>query len=192
MLVESALRSKGRKPLTLEDLEVIHAELARLNQTVQGFLDFARPPTLRRSPVLLREVVAQAIELVRVRARQQGTYVIVHCPEEAAPVSVDRSQICNVLVNLFLNALDAMPHGGRLEVDLETAPAEVRIRVTDTGGGIPPEIAGRLFTPFASSKTTGTGLGLSISRRIIEEHGGLISGGNRPEGGAWFAFTLPL
>jgi signal transduction histidine kinase len=191
LLVESALRSHNRKPLTMEDLHVIHAELARLNQTVQGFLDFARPPTLRRSPVVLGEVITQAIELVRVRARQQGVDIIVRSPDEPIAVFVDRSQICNVLVNLFLNALDAMPQGGRLTVELEPSVQEVQVRVNDTGAGISPEIAGRLFTPFASSKPTGTGLGLSISRRIIEEHGGQIHGGNWPEGGARFTITLP-
>jgi signal transduction histidine kinase len=192
ILVEAALRSHNRKPLSVEDLEVIHGELARLEQTVQGFLDFARPPTLRRSPVALRDVVAQALELIRVRARQQRVETVVRCGDDVLPVSVDRSQLCNVLVNLFLNALDAMPQGGRLEIDLEASPkAGVRITVADTGAGIPPEIVGRLFTPFASSKPTGTGLGLSISRRIIEEHGGRISGSNRPEGGALFSIILP-
>jgi signal transduction histidine kinase len=139
----------------------------------------------------LGEVVAQAVELVRVRARQQGVEIAVHGPEEGVPVNVDKSLICTVLVNLFLNALDAMPHGGRLEVAKERSAGETRIHVTDTGSGIPPEIVGRLFTPFASSKPTGTGLGLSISRRIVDEHGGRISGGNRPEGGACFTIALP-
>jgi two-component system, NtrC family, sensor histidine kinase HydH len=192
MLVESALRSRNRKPLTVEDLEVIHGEIARLEQTVQGFLDFARPPTLHKNLVPPGEVVAQALDLVRVRARQQQVELSVRRQDEVMPVSADRSQLCNVLVNLFLNALDAMPHGGRLEVSLEACgQTGVRITVTDTGGGIPAEILPRLFTPFASSKPTGTGLGLSICRRIIEEHGGRITGGNRVGAGACFAITLP-
>jgi signal transduction histidine kinase len=130
--------------------------------------------------------------LIRARARQQGVEVEAHDPEEPVQGDVDRGQLCTVLVNLFLNALDAMPHGGRLAVSLETSPtAEVRLGVADTGTGILPEVAGRLFTPFASSKPTGTGLGLSISRRIIEEHGGRITACNRPEGGACFTITLP-
>jgi signal transduction histidine kinase len=192
LLVEAALRSHNRKPLGLEDLQVIHGEIARLEQTVQGFLDFARPPTLQRRLEPLGEVVGQALELVRVRARRQQVETVVCGPAADVRVNVDRSQLCNVLVNLFLNALDAMPHGGHIEVELETLPdAGVRITVTDTGPGIPPETAGRLFTPFASSKPTGTGLGLSISRRIIEEHGGRLTGGNRPVGGACFTVTLP-
>jgi two-component system sensor histidine kinase HydH len=91
-----------------------------------------------------------------------------------------------------LNALDAMPRGGKLEIDLESLePAGIRLSVRDTGPGIADEITDRLFTPFTSTKPTGTGLGLSISRRIVEEHGGSITAANRPEGGACFTITLP-
>jgi signal transduction histidine kinase len=191
MLVEVALRSQNRKPLTLNDLEVIHREVARLEQTVQNFLDFARLPTPQRSRCDLREVVDQAVELVRARARQQQVEVVVRRPEGEVPADVDRGQLRTVLVNLLLNALDAMPCGGRLTVDLERSPgAGIELRVSDTGGGIAPEVAGRLFTPFTSTKATGTGLGLSISRRIAEEHGGSLTAGNRPEGGACFVLRL--
>jgi signal transduction histidine kinase len=192
LLVDSALRSKNSKPLTLEDLEVIHREVARLEQTVQGFLNFARLPAPQCSTCDLREVVGQAVELVRARARQQQVEIDVRAPHGPAPAFVDRGQLGTVLVNLFLNALDAMPLGGRLEVSLEVLPeVGVRLTVTDTGTGIPPQVAARLFTPFTTTKPTGTGLGLTISGRILEEHGGNIRAGNRPEGGASFVITLP-
>jgi signal transduction histidine kinase len=85
-----------------------------------------------------------------------------------------------------------MPRGGRLELELSPLDGgKVNLLVADTGSGVAPEMLPRLFTPFASSKPTGTGLGLSISKRIVEEHGGKISGGNRPNGGAQFMITLP-
>jgi signal transduction histidine kinase len=192
MLVEIALRSENRKPLSLEDLRVIHREIARLEQTVQGFLDFARPPAPQRSDCDLSQVVAEATELVRARARQQKVEVSLVLPEGAVPGSVDRGQFRTVLVNLLLNALDVMPQGGRLDVRLEVSPVTgISLTVADTGSGIAPDIADRLFTPFVSTKPTGTGLGLSISRRIIEEHGGCLTATNRTTGGACFTIWLP-
>ncbi len=191
MLVEAALRRPEGQGLTREDLAVIHAEVKRLEVTVQGFLDFARPPRLQRAACDLRAVVAQSVELVRARARQQGVDVDVSQPETALTADVDRGQICTVLVNLFLNALDAMPRGGRLEVCAEATAEGAVLRVTDTGPGIAAAVATRLFTPFVSTKPTGTGLGLSISRRILVEHGGDIRADNRAEGGAVFTITLP-
>ncbi len=192
LLVEAALRPRNPQPLTQEDLGVIHGEVVRLEQTVQCFLDFARLPAPRQAVCDLREVVGQALELVRARCRQQNVTVEVVAPDAEVPADVDRGQLSTVLVNLFLNALDAMPRGGRLEVGLAVAESEVRLTVADTGPGIVAEMLDRLFTPFASTKPTGTGLGLSISRRVIEQHGGSVSGANRPEGGACFAIVLPV
>jgi signal transduction histidine kinase len=192
MLVESALRSKNSKPLNLEDLSVIHREVTRLEQTVQGFLNFARLPAPQCNTFDLREIVNQAVELVRLRARQQQVEIAVRVPQMPVAAFVDRGQLCTVLVNLFLNALDAMPRGGCLNVHLETLrDVGVRLTVADTGSGIPPQIAERLFTPFTTTKPTGTGLGLTISGRIVGEHGGSIRANNRPEGGACFVITLP-
>jgi signal transduction histidine kinase len=192
LLVESALRSRNHKPLTLEDLEVIHREVARLEQTIQGFLNFARLPTPKCSLNDMRDVVSQAIELVRARARQQHVELAIDAPEGAVPAFVDPAQLSTVLVNLLLNALDAMPQGGRIEVDLTMEPdAGVRLSVSDTGSGIAPQVAERLFTPFTTTKPTGTGLGLSISGRILKEHGGSLSARNRTEGGACFVLSLP-
>jgi signal transduction histidine kinase len=170
---------------------VIYQEVQRLEKTVQSFLDFARPLALHRQVGDLREVVQQAVDLVRARARQIGATIEVSVPEEPAWADVDRGQWCTVLVNLFINALDAMPRGGRLEVALAADAEELELNVCDTGGGIPAAMLGRLFRPFASTKATGTGLGLSICKRIVEEHGGTIRGANRPEGGACFTLTLP-
>ena len=191
MLVEAALCRPDSKSLTREDLEVIHAEVKRLEGTVQGFLDFARPPRPQRARCDLRTVIDQSVELVRARARQQKVSLDVREPPEPLLADLDRGQICTVLVNLLLNALDAMPRGGRLEVQVEAAADGAVVRVADSGPGISANIASRLFTPFVSTKPTGTGLGLSISRRVVEEHGGAIRGDNRPEGGAVFTMTLP-
>lgn len=192
LLIESALRSEGRRDLNQRDLQVIHGELARLEQTLQEFLDFARPPALRRQRLDLREPLQAALALIRTRARQQHVLIQSQLPEHPVLVEVDRDQFQTVLVNLLLNALDAMPQGGTLDVTLRQDDAEGTVlTVADTGPGIPADILPRLFTPFVSSKPTGTGLGLSLSQRIVQEHGGLVTAHNRQEGGACFRIVLP-
>jgi signal transduction histidine kinase len=191
LLVEAALRPGKRKPLSEEDLEVIHGEITRLEETVGNFLAFARLPAPQRQVCDLREALARPLDLVRARARQQQVKLTVEAPDRPLPVSLDAGQFGTVLVNLFLNALDVMPRGGELRVELEDDGRECRLRVRDSGPGVAPEVAGRLFTPFTSTKPTGTGLGLSLSRRIVEEHGGTITADNHPEGGACFTITLP-
>jgi two-component system sensor histidine kinase HydH len=191
MLVEAALRPHNPRPFTQDNLQVVHCAVDRLEKMVQGFLDFARPPALERGVCDLRSVAAEALELIRARAGQQKVETVLDCLDQPIYGDVDRVRLCAVLVNLCLNALDAMPGGGRLEVCLRSRPEEIVLQVIDTGKGIAAEVAGKLFTPFASGKPTGTGLGLCISKRIIEDHGGQIDGRNRPEGGACFTIILP-
>ncbi|GIW79373.1 MAG: hypothetical protein KatS3mg105_1180 [Gemmatales bacterium] len=192
MLVEAALRPHNPRPFTQDNLKIVHNEVVRLERTVQGFLDFARPPQLQCSECDLRQILDQAMELVGARARQQYVSISYDPPETPILSKVDASQLRNVFVNLFINALDAMPDGGMLTVRLQTnSDGDIQLDVLDTGKGIPDEMAGRVFTPFASTKPTGTGLGLSICKRIVEEHGGQISAQNLAEGGAQFTIRLP-
>jgi signal transduction histidine kinase len=192
LLVGAARKQQPAGGLSAEDLEFIHGEIERLEKKVQALLEFARPSEPVRAPCDLREVVHQALHLVDIRARQLAVRCDVDLPARAVPAEVDRDQLTSVLVNLFLNALDAMPQGGTMTVALHPGPdGAIRLTVCDTGPGIAPGVAGRLFTPFTSTKKTGTGLGLSISQRIVCDHGGTLTGSNRPEGGACFTIALP-
>ena len=192
LLVGAAIQQRSPRSLSLEDLEFIHAEIRRLEKKVQALLDFARPSEPIRERTDLRDQVDQALHLVETRIRQVGVRPEIDLPADPVWVEIDRDQVTGVLVNLFLNALDAMPRGGILSVALGREPDEtVRLTVTDTGTGISPAVEERLFTPFASTKKTGTGLGLSISRRIVADHGGTLTGSNRPAGGARFTISLP-
>ena len=193
LLVEAALRPQSRRPLNMEDSELILREVKRLEQTVQRFLNFARLPAPQTAQCDLRELVHQVWEVVQIRARQQDVEPTFQLPPVPVMVTVDAGQMTSVLVNLFLNALDAIGSSGRLEVLLTPSDqGTLRLRVCDSGPGISTEIQSRLFQPFASDKALGTGLGLFISGRILEEHGGAISASNRPEGGACFTITFPV
>lgn len=194
LLVQTARQQLSGHPFGEVDLQVAQREISRMEGTIQGLLDFARPPTLRRVIHDLRGTTQRALNLIDGRAKQQGVTVVMESPDEPVRVNGDPEQIHQVLVNLLLNGLEAMPEGGRL--DLTIQPMEerddvCRVTVADSGGGISPEILGRVFEPFVTSKESGTGLGLAISRRIVEEHGGTLRAMNRETGGALFVLELP-
>lgn len=192
MLVEAGMRPQRARPFSEENLRVIHGEVLRLERTVQGLLDFARPPAPRRQPTDAVAVCRRAVALVRARAEQQKVTIVENIPAGPLVIDADPDQLQSVLVNLLFNALDAMPRGGTLAVTLEALlSGGLSCRVSDTGTGIRPDIQEHLFTPFTSTKPTGSGLGLSVCKRVVEEHGGRITASNRPEGGAAFTFTLP-
>ena len=191
MLVQAGLEDRG-SGLTAEDLRVIEAEIRRMERSLQTFLDFARPAKPERRPVDLLAVINTVVGLTRGRAEKQRVTTRVDAPAGGVTLTADPGQLQQVLVNLVLNALDAMPAGGTLTTVVRRDPSWVILEVTDTGPGIIRDLLPRLFEPFVTSKETGLGLGLVISRRIVEDHGGTIGAANRPGGGASFVVRLPV
>ncbi|MHB8970663.1 MAG: sensor histidine kinase [Pirellulaceae bacterium] len=195
LLIQTATQQLSGRWFGEQDLQVAQREIARMEGTIQGLLDFARPPTLRRVIHDVRSTVQRALNLVEGRAKQQQVNIVLGSPRSPVMVDGDPEQIHQVLVNLLLNGVDAMPGGGTLEMTLNVSDGgehACRFVVRDSGAGIPPQILSRLFEPFVTSKEGGTGLGLAISRRIAEEHGGTLLAVNREAGGAMFTFALPL
>lgn len=192
ILVEAARRTNTPRPLTAEDLQMIERELNRVERTVQGLLDFARLPKPQPEICDLNDVIIPAQEIVRARAESQGVRMRLHAPGLPAMVSIDRHQFHTVFVNLMINALDAMPNGGQLDISWSVPKAGViEVTIADTGIGIPIELGDNIFKPFATTKPAGTGLGLSMAARIVEEHRGKIAASSRHHGGASFVLTLP-
>ncbi len=193
LLVQAAAQRRPVRPLDERQLHVLQQEISRMENTIQGLLDFARPAQLCRVVHDLRQTVARAMHLVEGRARQQRVALVRQLADRPVPVEGDPEQLHQVFVNLALNAIEAMPQGGMLCVRLEEDPAagHCRVAFSDTGTGIPEAVLPRLFEPFVTSKERGTGLGLAISLRIVQEHGGRLLGSNRPEGGAEFLVELP-
>ncbi len=192
MLVQTGREDAAARGVPAEDLQVIELEIRRIERSLQTFLDFARPPKLKRTALDLVPLVEHVLSLVRGRAAKQKVDVRFEHPAGPVTVEADGDQLRQVLVNLALNALDVMPQGGALEVRLRGPEhGSVEFGVYDTGPGIAAAIQPRLFEPFVSDKETGLGLGLSVSKRIVEDHGGALRGFNRPEGGAAFVVRLP-
>lgn len=193
LLVQAALEENGSDGLGEEDLRVIEQEIRRMERSLNTFLEYARPPRLERREVDLMPLVRSVVSLIRGRAEKQGVTVELSPADGTSiPLTVDAEQVKQVLVNLALNALDAMPKGGSLSITVARTPAGgATIRVADTGPGVSPEMMPRLFQPFASGKETGLGIGLVISRRIVENHGGTIEVANVALAGATFTVSLP-
>jgi two-component system sensor histidine kinase HydH len=192
MLVQANREDAESQGLPAEDLGVIEQEIRRMEDRLNVFIDFARPPRPERRLVDLKEVVDQTLALVGGRARKQRVALKYEPPATATEVEADGEQLRQLLVNLALNALDVMPRGGVLEMEIRPdADGHIEVVVLDTGPGIPPRHSPRLYEPFFTSKETGLGLGLVVSQRIAHDHGGTLHATNRPQGGARFVLRLP-
>ncbi|MBN2581203.1 MAG: hypothetical protein JXB10_19635 [Pirellulales bacterium] len=194
LLVQTAAQRRPGQPLPEKQLRVLQEEVARMETTIQGLLDFARPPALRRVRHDLRETVRRAVNLVEGRAKQQQVVVLEFVPDLPVFIDGDPELLHQVFVNLLLNGVDAMAEGGELRVSVEASPGErsCRVGVSDSGAGVPPEILARIFEPFVTTKQRGTGLGLAVSRRIVKQHRGDLKAANRRGGGAVFTVELPF
>lgn len=191
MLIQANQEDDRDRPLSQEDLQIIEGEIRRMERYLQTFLDYARPPKLERKVIDLAALARRTLALVEARAKRAKVTLCFEPPSAPFQVEADAGQIQQLLLNLALNALDAMPQGGTLEIQLNKCDHQVELTVLDTGPGIAPSMRDQLFQPFATSKEQGVGLGLVISRRIAEDHGGSLTAQNRPSGGACLALHLP-
>jgi signal transduction histidine kinase len=188
-IIQTARQGSGE--LDDRDMEVLESEMTRLNDSIQSFLDYARPPTLERRVFDICEVIESAVKLVSARAAQQRIDIQFEPSESSIALNADFDRLRQVVVNLLLNAFDAMPDGGNVRMLSRLVGPNVVFTVSDTGTGIAPEFADRLFEPFMSSKEAGSGLGLSVCKQIVEDHNGTIEARSGDDG-AEFTVTLPI
>jgi signal transduction histidine kinase len=177
-------------------LELHLREIDRLSATLDRFLAFARPKDPVREPVDLARVVSDVCLLVEPQAARSGVRVRKDLDLPEGPcIQGDREQVAQVVLNLLLNAVQAMPQGGevRLSLGFVTRGSHrfLALSVEDTGPGVPPELRDRIFNPLFTTRAEGVGLGLSICARIVEAHGGLIEVSDANGGGACFRVLWP-
>ena len=174
-----------------QHLHAVRREIDRLMEVTSRVLDFARPARVERRPTAIAGVVHHALALAAKQLQQRHIAVQVDLPEGLPLVLASGDHLAQVFLNLIINALDAMPNGGRLEVAARLAGSHVEITFADSGPGIDPEALPMIFEPFFTTKESGTGLGLSISHGIIQQHHGTITATNAPGGGAILTISLP-
>lgn len=196
MRLFSLTRSLALTPVQREDFDVISEEIRHIDSILQNFLEYSRPPKLRKQQVSPSDVVDMALQLMRHRLESYRVEVELVRDEPLEPMMLDPEQIKECLVNLLVNACEAMPGGGRIVVSEERGKilplGDVAVlKLADTGPGVPPEVGERIFQPFFSTKEEGSGLGLAIAKRVIEEHDGHLILGSAEGKGAVFTITLP-
>ena len=186
---------------TQEYLDLMEDAIRRIEATIGKLLDFSRPHELSLSAINLNEVVNETIGLIEYGASEKGIQIEKDFQDRISPIHGDKHLLEQVILNLSLNAITAMPDGGKLgygtgELILDpllTQPS-VYVKIIDTGVGISESVKGRIFEPFYTTQTTekGTGLGLTVSDRIIRQHQGIIEVESEEGQGTTFTIKLPI
>lgn len=174
--------------------EIIRDETLRIRTIVKNLLNLARESEYKKEKADITDIIADIVELVSHRAKIANVKILEEYDDHLPMANIDKTQIKQVFLNLFNNALDAMPEGGALKIEASSSKHWLNISVHDTGMGIPDNISEKIFDPFFTTKPEmkGTGLGLSITHGIIERHGGSIELESEEGKGSNFIIQLPL
>lgn len=175
---------------------VASGEIQRIERTIRQLLRGARREDCRFAALSVHALLQDALNLVRHELQIRSVDIETQLGAQNDRINGDERQLRHTIVNLLINAAEAMPNGGRLSIDTQIVDAwerqHVRITIADTGNGISAENLERLFSPFFTTKPEGTGLGLAISRRIVNSHNGVITAQSEPGHGTTFEVFLPL
>lgn len=174
--------------------DLLIQETERMNRTITEMLSFTRPTALRMGKVDLAALLERSLDLIRVEAAGNGIETNLEIQKELQPILGDVDRLQQVMMNILLNAIQAMEQGGSLRVSLANRlnDREVEIRISDTGDGIAPELLPQVFYPYFTTKQGGTGIGLAISQKIIADHGGTIELESEPGKGTTVIVLLPV
>jgi two-component system sensor histidine kinase HydH len=179
--------SEGR-----EAADVMTQEVDRLNRAITELLEFARPTDLKPQPTDMRFLVERSLQLVRQDAADRDIRIETHIDDDLCPVWIDPDRFSQCLLNLYLNAIQAMDKGGTLGVRCRSdGVRQLEIAVSDTGQGIAPADRQQIFNPYFTTKPKGTGLGLAIVHKIVEAHEGRLQVESTAGQGSRFTLRLP-
>jgi signal transduction histidine kinase len=194
-----AMKSKLSQPSTeesraglAEHLEIIAKEVYRLDRVVKTFFDFARPVELRIQETELKPLVEEVLRLAEAEAQPRQVRVVFDVRAPLARVRVDRDLIKQALLNIVLNACQAMPEGGQLSISQATHDGQVEIEVADQGVGIPAEIRDKIFNLYFTTREQGSGIGLPLAFRACQLHNGRLDFVSETGRGTTFRIQLPL
>jgi signal transduction histidine kinase len=183
-----------RERRALERIQRLQVECNHLVDVSNDFLRFARVQDIDAKPSSLGEVIEELVDFFAPTARQGHIEIKCYLPADLPGIRLDRELFKQALLNVILNAQQAMPDGGQLTIQASASPSDVGrvvLSLIDTGKGMPPDVLARVFRPFFSTKPGGTGLGLATARKIIEAHGGRIDAESEIGKGSKFTITLP-
>ncbi|WP_447976968.1 PAS domain S-box protein [Candidatus Nitrospira bockiana] len=188
------LMQRAADERTKKGLEIIITQVERITKIMNQLLTFARRRPTDRRPADLRQIIADTLEVVHERTSRHRIRIETRYQEPLPLASVDPDQMSQVLLNLIINAIHAMPNGGILTLGLARHDRSLTLTVADTGHGIPQADLGRIFNPFFTTKEVGkgTGLGLTVVHGIVQEHGGSIEVASEEGRGTTFTITLPI
>lgn len=177
-----------------EMLEDVFQQIRKMDRIIQQVLHFARPREPQFLPNRLNEVVRHCLDMSKMYLHKAHVEIETKLAENMPTLIMDFNQICQVVMNLIINSIEAMPDGGRLKITTshQEEPPSLLLQISDTGTGILEEDKSRIFDPFFTRKPEGTGMGLSISRQILEKHGALVELDSQPGKGTTFRLVFPL
>ncbi len=174
-----------------QGLKILDSEIDRLDRVVRTFLDFNRPVELRLEETSLGELLLEVVAVAQPQINKSGVRASLECAEDVPPVRADRPLLKQALLNLVLNACEAMPEGGALTLAVRAAGDRAQITITDAGRGIPPECRGKIFQLYFTTRPGGSGIGLATTFRIVQMHGGSIDFTSEVGHGTSFIIELP-
>jgi signal transduction histidine kinase len=175
---------------TRERLQMVDDQLRRIQRTLHELVDFSRPATNATAPAEITQVIDAALSIAKYYKRKKGKRIVTRYAPDIPPIEIVRDQLVQVFLNLILNAMDATPEEGQIEISTALIDGWLRIDIRDTGGGIAAHHRERIFQPYFTTKTTGTGLGLFVCRNIVEDQGGRIELTETSSAGTTFTVYL--